>query len=214
MDAAMRKSAAPRPSPKIGASLGSKAETWIDRETAGSNFKDERLCRRFKMLLKGIGGAMGKSIPLVCQDWANTKAAYRFFSNDRVSEEDIMGGHFQSTRARFAASKGTVLVLQDTTEFTYRRERPELIGFTKSINSGKDKAGRLRKRRYVEFDAFEPRGDDRRSSAGAGGHQVLDQKEIQRQSRFEEEDQPDADSDRKEREHSVATKFGAVHDAL
>lgn len=145
MDAAMRKSAAPRPSPKIGASLGSKAETWIDRETAGSNFKDERLCRRFKMLLKGIGGAMGKSIPLVCQDWANTKAAYRFFSNDRVSEEDIMGGHFQSTRARFAASKGTVLVLQDTTEFTYQRERPELIGFTKSINSGKDKAGRLRK---------------------------------------------------------------------
>ena len=60
MDAAMRKSAAPRPSPKIGASLGSKAETWIDRETAGSNFKDERLCRRFKMLLKGIGGADGK----------------------------------------------------------------------------------------------------------------------------------------------------------
>ena len=32
---------------------------------------------------------MGESIPLVCQDWANTKAAYRFFSNERVSEEDI-----------------------------------------------------------------------------------------------------------------------------
>jgi hypothetical protein len=35
---------------------------------------------------------MGQSIPLVCQDWANTKAAYRFFSNDRVSEADILAG--------------------------------------------------------------------------------------------------------------------------
>ena len=30
------------------------------------------------------------------------------------------------------------------TEFIYQREKPELIGFTKSVNSGKDKAGRLR----------------------------------------------------------------------
>jgi hypothetical protein len=37
---------------------------------------------------------MGQSIPLVCQDWANTKAAYRFFSNDRVSEADILGRSF------------------------------------------------------------------------------------------------------------------------
>ena len=39
---------------------------------------------------------------------------------------------------------GTILVLQDTTEFTYQRERPEAIGVTYSVNSGKDKAGRLR----------------------------------------------------------------------
>jgi hypothetical protein len=87
---------------------------------------------------------MGQSIPLVCQDWANTKAAYRFFSNDRVSEADILAGHFQSTRERAAAAEGLVLVLHDTTEFSYQREKPEAIGITKSINSGRDKAGRLR----------------------------------------------------------------------
>jgi hypothetical protein len=87
---------------------------------------------------------MGQSIPLVCQDWANTKAAYRFFSNDRVSEADILAGHFQSTRDRTAATDGLVLVLHDTTEFTYQREKSEAIGVTKSINSGRDKAGRLR----------------------------------------------------------------------
>jgi hypothetical protein len=39
---------------------------------------------------------------------------------------------------------GLVLVLHDTTEFTYQREKSEAIGVTKSINSGRDKAGRLR----------------------------------------------------------------------
>jgi hypothetical protein len=43
-----------------------------------------------------------------------------------------------------AATDGLVLVLHDTTEFTYQREKSEAIGITKSINSGRDKAGRLR----------------------------------------------------------------------
>ncbi len=73
---------------------------------------------------------------------ANTKAAYRFFSNARVSEADILAGHFLSTRDRIAAHDGLVLMLHDTTEFSYQRERPEAIGITKSINSGRiNKAG-------------------------------------------------------------------------
>ena len=79
---------------------------------------------------------MGQSIPLVCQDWANTKAAYRFFPNDRVNEADILAGHFLSTRDRMATHDGLILMLHDTTEFTYQRERSEAIGITKSINSG------------------------------------------------------------------------------
>ena len=76
--------------------------TWADQESAGCVFKDARLGCRFGKLLKRMGCAMGESIPLVCQDWANTKAAYRFLANDRVNEGDILGGHFQSTRGRFA----------------------------------------------------------------------------------------------------------------
>jgi hypothetical protein len=117
---------------------------WLDGELAGCSLPDERLNKRLGKLLAQIGGAVGQSIPLVCQDWANTKAAYRFFSNDRVSEADILAGHFQSTRDRFLATNGLVFVLHDTTEFTYQREAPEAIGITKSINSGRDKAGRLR----------------------------------------------------------------------
>src|SRR5262245_9693494 len=127
---------APRPVPS--------ADGWVDREIAGCEFRDARLCDRFRKLLAQMGSAMGQSIPLVCQDWANTKAAYRCFSNERVDEGDILAGHFQSTRDRTAATDGLELVLHDTTEFSYQREDPEAIGITKRINSGRDKAGRLR----------------------------------------------------------------------
>lgn len=107
----------------------SEAQDWVDRETVDGTFKDERLGRRFKMLLADIGGSIGESLPFACQDWASTKAAYRFLSNDRVDEADILSGHFQATAKRFGTSDGTVLVLQDTTEFSFKRERPEQIGF-------------------------------------------------------------------------------------
>ncbi len=118
---------------------------WLDDELAGCSFVDARLTKRLRKLLETMEGAVGSSIPLACQDWANTKAAYRFFSNDRIDEAQILAGHFQATRDRFKASEGPVLVLQDTTEFSYQREKTEPIGLTKSTNSGRDKAGRLRK---------------------------------------------------------------------
>ena len=119
-------------------------ETWVEEECAGSVFKDTRLKRRFLALLKSVAGTIGGSIPFVCQDWANTKAAYRFLSNERVDEGDILAGHFCSTRDRFAATDGIVLVLHDTTEFTYQRDDVAAIGITKVTNSGRDKAGRVR----------------------------------------------------------------------
>jgi len=123
-------------------SCTSSTKTWVDDEVADCDFRDARLNRRFRMLLKQIGSDVGQSIPLVCQDWANTKAAYRFFSNGRVSEVDILSGHFASTRERLAAANGIILMLHDTTEFTFKRDKPELIGITKTVNK-KGKAGWL-----------------------------------------------------------------------
>ncbi|MBI5688996.1 MAG: transposase [Verrucomicrobia bacterium] len=65
-------------------------ESWRQRELVGCHFKDERLSKRFSMVLKQIAEGTAESIPLACQDWANTKAAYRFFANERVSEADIL----------------------------------------------------------------------------------------------------------------------------
>ena len=81
---------------------------------------------------------------MACQDWANTKAAYRFLSNGRVNETAILAGHFQATRERFAATDGPILVLHDTTEFSYTRESKEAIGILYKSCGRKDKEGRPR----------------------------------------------------------------------
>jgi hypothetical protein len=117
---------------------------WLDGELAACKLADERLTKRLRKLLGQIGGAMGQSIPFACQDWANAKGAYRFLSNDRVNEADILAGHFQSARDRAGAAESLIFVLHDTTEFTFQREASNAIGVTSSVNSGRDKAGRVR----------------------------------------------------------------------
>ena len=104
--------------------------SWLDAELDGSQFHDTRLDKRLRQLMGRMWTSIGESIPFACQDWANTKTAYRFLANDSVSENDILEGHFQSTAHRFAASTGLVLVLQDSTEFSYKREKPDAIGLT------------------------------------------------------------------------------------
>jgi hypothetical protein len=86
-----------------------KDRAWVDRETAASCFADLRLARRFSKLLSQMSEHLGAPIPMACQDWANTKAAYRFFDNERVSEADILAGHFASTKERMASVAGPLL---------------------------------------------------------------------------------------------------------
>jgi hypothetical protein len=103
-------------------------EVWVERELDGSAFPDQRLKARLGTLLGDLGRRIGGTIPVACQDWAATKAAYRFFSNPRVDEGIILAGHFAATTARFAATPGTALVLHDTTEFSFTRDTPEGVG--------------------------------------------------------------------------------------
>ncbi len=117
---------------------------WLNQELMGCEFKDERLGKRFRMLCEQLWNGVGKTIPFSCQDWANTKAAYRFFSNERVTEDQILEGHFRSTKERFFNTDGPILILQDTTEFSYERDQSEL-GATRIIPNEKDILGKVRR---------------------------------------------------------------------
>ena len=88
-----------------------------------------------------MAAGLGRSIPLACQDWAATKAAYGFFSNERICEEQILAGHFQATRERLPQGEEPVLVLHDTTEFTYQREDEAAVGLLSKGSVRKDKQG-------------------------------------------------------------------------
>src|SRR5262245_60401785 len=104
-------------------------EVWVERELDGGAFPDRRLKARLGKLLGDLGRRIGGTVPAACQDWAATKAAYRFFSNPRVDEGVILAGHLAATTARFAATAGTVLVLHDTTEFSFTRNTPDGVGY-------------------------------------------------------------------------------------
>src|ERR1039458_5841557 len=120
-----------------------RSEEWIDNEVVGCEFEDVRHGKRLRQLLEHLSSRIGATTPWACQDWANTKAAYRFFGNDRINESNILAGHFACTRERFSAGSGfPVLVLHDTTELSYRHEDTGSIGILKKIPAGHPKKGR------------------------------------------------------------------------
>lgn len=88
-----------------------------------------------------MNDAIGQPLPLACQDWAGTKAAYRFFSNERFGEDAILSDHFAATAVRCAATEGTILVVQDTTEFSYKWAKPDTFA---RAPTGRDRNGKLR----------------------------------------------------------------------
>ncbi|WP_443678799.1 transposase DNA-binding-containing protein [Paraburkholderia unamae] len=125
---------------------------------------------------------MGQTIPFACQDWASTKAAYRFLSNDRVSEHDILSGHFQASAERVKATDGPVLVLQDATTFSYQRERPEThrLHGQDDPEHGKKRRGSATATHAMRHpDAFESCCQCRWIATWPGGGEVLDEKAVQ-----------------------------------
>jgi len=69
--------------------LDEELGSLLEREVAGCQFRDVRHGKRLVTLLAQLSGQIGGSIPFACQDWAATKAAYRFLLHARVDEEKI-----------------------------------------------------------------------------------------------------------------------------
>ena len=55
-------------------------DRWFDEELSGCQLGDGRLDSRLRPLVERMDAGFGETIPLACQDWDSTKAAYRFFS--------------------------------------------------------------------------------------------------------------------------------------
>jgi hypothetical protein len=152
--------------------------SWIDEELDGCEFADARLGKRLRAFVSQLSEGIGETIPMACQDWANTKAAYRFLSNDRVQESDILAGHFQSTHEHFQATVGLALVLHDTTSFSFQREDPDWSAILESPVDAKTMQSSASPPHLWRSHAFQPCYHQRRSSVGSLGSKVLDQNGI------------------------------------
>jgi hypothetical protein len=93
-------------------------DTWTPEELGRADFGDKRLTKRFVKLVSDLAAKPEASIPQACEDWGNTKAAYRFLDHEKVTPEAIRSVHREKTVERVKEYK-TVLAIQDTTSLNY-----------------------------------------------------------------------------------------------
>jgi len=91
------------------------AGDWVEEEFAGARIYDERLRRRLCGLARDFFAQPGTPVPQACGgSMAKTKAAYRFFDNERLGLEPLLRGHVEATAGRVSQHE-VVLAVQDTT---------------------------------------------------------------------------------------------------
>jgi len=91
----------------------------VEAELERAAFGDERLRRRLTRVASMVANAPAESFPRLSGTDGELEGVYRFLSNERVTPEKILAPHFGATRERAGASD--VLVLHDTTAFTFRQ---------------------------------------------------------------------------------------------
>lgn len=99
--------------------MGIQDRGWICEEIEGTEFGDKRLSSRFLKILKGLERNSENSIPTALDTWSETCAAYRFFSNKKVTPEKIHSAHKEKTVERIK-KEAVILLPQDTSELNYR----------------------------------------------------------------------------------------------
>lgn len=93
---------------------------WAFNEFAAADFNDLRLTYRLQFMASHFVQQPLASIPQACGNWTNSKAAYRFCSNDKVCFHAILAPHSSRTLERLDLSHSSVILCpQDTTTLNY-----------------------------------------------------------------------------------------------
>jgi hypothetical protein len=115
-------------------------EQWAAAEFADIELNDARLNRRCQELAVALGQQPTAPINQACEDWADTKAAYRFFGNTKkVIPASICAPHQQRTVERMSNHE-LVLAIQDTTFFNYTHH-PQTEGLGEIGNKKQQQRG-------------------------------------------------------------------------
>lgn len=102
-------------------------QAWLEVETQGADFGDERLDARYQILLGQLCDKPSLSIPAACGGQAETAAAYRFFDNKKTNAAKVLAPHRNATLERIRAER-VVIAAQDTTEVDLTRKQEKVGG--------------------------------------------------------------------------------------
>ena len=97
-----------------------ESNNWAMAEFSEVDLGDERLNDRLIKIANSFSESPESPINQACEDWAETKAAYRFFKNDRVDSEEIFNAHSLKTAKR-CQDHPIILAVQDTSYIIYTK---------------------------------------------------------------------------------------------
>ena len=95
---------------------------WAAKECATADFGDARLTQRLVSLVTELTEHPQSSLPEALGEWSAIKAAYRFFSNQKVTVEAIYDAHREATLDKIQ-DQPVILAVQDTTIFNFTLHR-------------------------------------------------------------------------------------------
>lgn len=93
-------------------------ENWIAYELSEIALGDQRLNWRLLDSAAKLAAKPSVSINQACDDWADTKATYRLFANEKTTMAQILAPHQQRTKERMTGHE-YILAIQDSSYLDY-----------------------------------------------------------------------------------------------
>lgn len=91
---------------------------WAQNEFGFAQLGDQRRNKRLVNIAQNLAACPGGTLPQAFPDWAELKAAYRFFDQTGVNFQSIQAPHVERTRAG-CCQPGEYLIIEDTTLLDY-----------------------------------------------------------------------------------------------
>jgi hypothetical protein len=102
-------------------------QNWTADELQTADLGDERLDRRFSLLLDALGRKPALKFNAACNGCAEVQGAYRFVNNPHVHFANLLAPHHDATRRR-CRDYAVVLAVGDTTEIDVTRPHEKMLG--------------------------------------------------------------------------------------
>jgi hypothetical protein len=96
------------------------AGQWAQKEFEFAKLGDPRRNKRLVNIATHLAANPDGTLPQAFEEWAELKAAYRFFNNGAVDFEKVLAPHLERTRLR-CREPGEYLIIEDSTLLDYSK---------------------------------------------------------------------------------------------